>query len=198
MNRSVLVAVAVSMLAGTWALAAQQSATPDGPQFVNGRLVRPTNYREWPFLGSSVGLTYVPPAGTNAPSFGNVFVNPSSYRAFMQSGKWPDGTMLVLEVRRSSEEGALIKGGRYQSDLVLLEANVKDSTLPDGWGFFSWGRGNALLDSAPPAPATASVAGEGTCVDCHIKHTAVERTFVQFYPTLMEVARRMGTVKAGF
>ena len=29
------------------------------------------------------------------------------------------------------------------------------------------------------------------------KHTAVERTFVQFYPTLLEVARRMGTVKPG-
>ena len=29
-------------------------------------------------------------------------------------------------------------------------------------------------------------------------HTAVERTFVQFYPTLLEVARQKGTVKPGF
>jgi len=36
------------------------------------------------------------------------------------------------------------------------------------------------------------------CVECHTKHTAVERTFVQFYPTLLEVARRMGTLKPGF
>ncbi len=36
------------------------------------------------------------------------------------------------------------------------------------------------------------------CVECHTEHTAVERTFVQFYPTLYEVARRMGTLKPGF
>jgi len=197
--RKTAVALAVAYaLTAAWSIQAQQPAD-DKPQFVDGRLVRPANYREWPFLGSSVGLTYAQPAGTNpAPPFANVFVNPSSYRAFMQTGKWPDGTTLILEVRRSSAEGALIQGGRYQSDLAVLEANVKDSRLPDGWGFFNWGRGNALLDAAPPAPATASVNGEGTCVDCHVKHTAVERTFVQFYPTLLEVARKMGTVKPGF
>ena len=36
------------------------------------------------------------------------------------------------------------------------------------------------------------------CVECHTKNTAVERTFVQFYPTLLDVARKMGTVKPGF
>ena len=32
-------------------------------------------------------------------------------------------------------------------------------------------------------------------VAIHSTHTAVEQTFVQFYPTLFEVAQRMGTVK---
>jgi hypothetical protein len=35
-------------------------------------------------------------------------------------------------------------------------------------------------------------------VECHTQHTAVERTFVQFYPTLLEVARRKGTLKPAF
>ena len=34
------------------------------------------------------------------------------------------------------------------------------------------------------------------CVECHTKNTAVERTFVQFYPTLLEVARSKGTLNA--
>jgi hypothetical protein len=43
-----------------------------------------------------------------------------------------------------------------------------------------------------------SATASAPCVECHTKNTAVERTFVQFYPTLFEVARRMGTLKAGF
>jgi hypothetical protein len=38
----------------------------------------------------------------------------------------------------------------------------------------------------------------GPVVACHTQNTAVERTFVQFYPTLLEVARNRGTLKPGF
>jgi hypothetical protein len=38
---------------------------------------------------------------------------------------------------------------------------------------------------APPLPFTAS------CYNCHAINTAVENTFVQFYPTLFEVAKKM-------
>jgi hypothetical protein len=51
-----------------------------------------------------------------------------------------------------------------------------------------------IADSAPPL-AGKDVA---SCVECHTKSTAVERTFVQFYPTLLEVARAKGTLKPGF
>jgi hypothetical protein len=195
-----LAVLLVSAAAFSFSLAAQQAA--DGPRYTNGTsLIRPTNYREWPFVGSSLGLAYtqLSEAAQSAPPFANVFVNPSSYRSFMQTGKWPDGTMLVLEVRRSTSDGALIKGGRYQTpDILVLEAQVKDARFPDGWAFFSWGPGRALKDVADPAPATAAVKGEGTCVECHTKHAAVERTFVQYYPTLLEVARQKGTLNTGF
>lgn len=184
----------------SWSLRAQQAAG-DGPRYTNGTsLLRPTNYREWPFLGSSLGLAYaqLSDAAKAAPPFANVFVNPSSYRSFMQTGKWPDGTMLVLEVRRSSSEGVPVVGGRYQGDLMLLEAQVKDARLPGGWAFFSWGTARNLKEVATPEPADAAIPGQGTCVDCHIKHAAVERTFVQFYPTLLEVAKQKGTLKPGF
>jgi hypothetical protein len=169
-----------------------QPAPGDGPRYTNGtHLVRPTDYREWIFLSSGLGMTYEPPSGSSPPpSFGNVFVNPSSYRSFLQTGKWPDRTIFVLEIRRSESEASINKSGRFQTGIVAVEAEVKDSRFPDGWAYFNFGAGS----DAPP------LAGEqvARCVDCHTKHTAVERTFVQFYPTLLEVARQKGTLKPGF
>lgn len=168
-----------------------QQTTNDGPRYTGTALVRPTDYREWVFLSSGLGMTYEPPtANPRPPTFGNVFVNPSSYRSFMQTGKWPDKTIFVLEFRNSASEESINKSGRFQTGLAAVEAEVKDARFPDGWGFFTF----TAAASAEPMSATASA----PCVECHTKNTAVERTFVQFYPTLLEVARRMGTVKPGF
>ncbi len=176
---------------------AQESAD-DGPRYTNGTsLVRPTDYREWMFLSSGLGMTYQPPASgaQSAPQFfQNVFVNPSSYRSFMETGTWPDETVFILEIRRAGSDASINRAGRFQTDLVMLEAEVKDSRFPDGWAFFDLGRASALKDAAEPLSGDRVAA----CVECHTAHTAVERTFVQFYPTLLEVARRMGTLKPGF
>jgi hypothetical protein len=173
-----------------------QQAPGDGPRYANGtNLVRPTDYREWTFLSSGLGMTYEPSRGSqSAPPFGNVFVNPSSYRSFMQTGTWPDGTIFVLEIRASATEGSINKGGRFQTRLAGLEAEVKDSRFSDGWAFFNFGSASSMKDVAEPL-AGQNVAA---CVECHTKNTAVERTFVQFYPTLLEVARQKGTLKPGF
>ena len=168
----------------------------DGPRYVNGTsLARPTDYREWVYVGGGLGLTFdVASNPQDPPRFGNVFVNPSAYRSFLQTGKWPDGTVLVLESRLSETDQLVSERGRYQAGFRRMEAEVKDSRFPDGWAFYDFGQAGSLRDAAPP------LAGEevARCVECHTKNTAVERTFVQFYPTLLEVARQKGTVKPGF
>jgi hypothetical protein len=160
--------------------------------------VRPIDYREWPFLGAGLGLTYDAergPGAQNAPqNFSNVFVNPSSYRHFMQTGTWKDGTVFVLEIRASSTGTAPNTTGRFQTAVVAIEAEVKDAKLPNGWAYYEFGRGNALRDVAAPLSGQR----EAGCIECHTKHTAVERTFVQFYPHLLEVAKAKGTVKPGY
>jgi hypothetical protein len=176
------------------ALSAQQSQR-DGPRYDGMSLVRPGDYREWPFLGSGLGLTYMEANAANAaPPFTNVFVNPSSYRSFIETGTWPNQTVFVLESRRSETNAAPNVGGRYQGEMLGLEAEVKDTRFPDGWAFFNFGRAPALTSAAAPLTGDAVRA----CIECHTQHTAVERTFVQFYPTLLEVARRKGTLKSGF
>ena len=104
----------------------------------------------------------------------------------MKTGAWPDRTMFVLEIRGSASEGSINKAGHFQTGVRAIEANVKDARLPGGWGFYNFGNKTA---ATTPLPQSAS------CYTCHANNTAVEHTFVQFYPSLMEVARAKGTVK---
>ena len=157
----------------------------------------PEHYREWIFLSSGVGMTYGPMAAMNhpmAPTFDNVFVNPEAYRAFLETGHWPDKTVFVLEVRASESHASINKEGHFQRDVVGIEAEVKDESLPAGkWSFYGFGvEPGKQPVSGRPLPRTAS------CYSCHAKNTAVENTFVQFYPALYEVAEAKGTLNPGF
>jgi hypothetical protein len=160
------------------------------PQFTkDNRLMKPADYREWVYLSSGIGMTYGPAresAPGDNPAFENVFVNPRAYKAFKDTGTWPQGTIFVLEIRKSESKGSINSGGHYQSDLQRFEAEVKDSRFSDGWAFFGFSESNE------PSQAIPRSAG---CQACHSKNGAVDNTFVQFYPTLLTVAKAKGTVK---
>ena len=151
----------------------------------DGQLQFPKDYREWVFVTSGLGMTYGAPdaAHEHEPHFDNVFVSRAAYQAFLETGKWPDQTMFVLEVRTSQSKASINNGGRFQSDLVAVEAEVKSGGK---WAFYGFGLGTG---SAKQIPASAS------CYSCHAQHGAVDNTFVQFYPTLLSVARAKGTLK---
>ena len=193
-NRAVPIAFVCFSVAALGSCAPREDS---GSRYLVGpNLVRPADYREWPFVGAGLGLTYdgeTAPEG-RPPAFTNVFVDPAAYRGFMDTGTWPDASVFVLEFRRSVTDAPPNDGGRFQGELIGLEAEVKDSRYEDGWAFFNFGAGSAMTDVAEPLAGEA-VAG---CVECHTENTAVERTFVQFYPTLMEVAREKGTLRPGF
>lgn len=185
------------MRAATWLLgltvlgpcaAAGESIAP--AYTAAGRLVRPADYREWVFVTSGLGMTYGPAqhAAGSTPPFDNVFVTRDAHRAFLDGGAWPDGTMFVLEIRRAESGVSIDTGGRTQGDVVALEASVKDRSRfgGNGWAYFSFDGPQGFLDDAAPLPATAA------CHSCHASHAAVDNTFVQFYPTLREAARRHG------
>ena len=91
----------------------------------DGQLTLPADYREWTFLSSGLGMTYSAHM-RDSPAFTNVFVNPAAYRSFLSTGKWPDKTMLVLEIRASASKGSISQGGSYQSYVLAVESEVKD------------------------------------------------------------------------
>jgi len=171
------------------------AAVSDGARFsAAGALQRPVDYREWVYLTSGLGMTYGPtqPGAGEPRFFDNVFVNRQSYRAFLTTGRWPDKTQFILEIRESEQKASINNGGQTQGGRVLaIESAVKDvARFPGGgWGYFDFGGGDGMKSETAALPTTER------CYACHRDNTAVENTFVQFYPTLMEVARKMGTVK---
>ena len=189
--------------AALWPGAAPRAQTDadDGPRYRNGaEIVRPDDYREWQFLSTGLGMTYEAEGGGAAGSgarparFQNVFVNRSAYRGFKETGVWPDGSIFVLEIRRAASEASINVAGNFQSDLLALEAEVKDSRFEDGWAFYNFGAAGSMPDAAAPLSAEDAA----PCIACHSEHAAVERTFVQFYPTALEIAREKGVLKPGF
>jgi len=144
----------------------------------------PEHYREWVWLSSGLGMSYTPsaPDGTD-PLFDNVFVSPAAYRSFMATGQWPNGSVFMLENRSSHNRGSINQAGHYQGDLLGVEAHVKKA---DGtWAFYAFG------DETKPA---AAIPRDADCYSCHEQHGAVDTTFVQFYPTLLKVAKEKKTL----
>jgi hypothetical protein len=168
------------------------AATPGyAPTYTaDGRLELPANYREWVYLTSGFDMSYNPRMQMDHHMFDNVFVEPSAYKAFQQTGTWPDKTVLVLEARAAKDKGSINKSGNFQSTEIMgTEVHVKDTArFEGGWAFFGF-------DSAQPAKMVPT---SEDCYACHAKHAAVDMTFVQFYPTLLPIAAAKGTFAAGY
>src|SRR5215471_20079246 len=143
MNKGFQALVAALLITALAIIADAEGPAADGPQYSkDGRLMRPQNFREWIFLSAGLGMTYGPLAAAE-PRFDNVFVNPSAYRYFLDTGRWPDKTVLVLEVRSAKSEGSINRGGHFQTDVVGIETHVKDEKrFPRRWAFFGF-KGNA-------------------------------------------------------
>ena len=174
------------------AQASENTSSTQAPTYTaDGRLIFPANYREWVYLTSGIDMSYSPNAmGMDHSMFDNVFVNPDAYKAFLETGTWPDKTMLVLEARMAGSKASINKAGHYQTSGVMgQEVHVKDeSRFPGKWAFFGF-------DEATPAK---QVPKEAACYSCHEQHAAVDTTFVQFYPTLIELAQKKGTLSANY
>ncbi len=161
------------------------------PRFAEGnRLVRPEGYHEWVFVGSSLGMSYDAgkPAYAQPPEFHNVYIKPESYRAFRSTGKFPDGTVFILELISAASKSSINKGGQFEDRVLGVEAAVKDGKrFPEAWAYFSFlgPQGNPLA-LAKPFPKTA-------CWSCHNEHGALDNVFVQFYPVLREARPKANT-----
>lgn len=188
--------LALSVFAASLALLVQlapavKAAGGEAPAYAaNGDLLPVGNYRAWIYLSSGIDMSYsAKPADMTA--FDNVFVNPEAYRSFLATGTWPDKTILVMEVREAKSKGSINRHGHFQGEQLMgMEVHVKDKQRFHGeWAFFSF--------DAPDKNGTLIPQG-APCYTCHEAHGAVDTTFVQFYPTLLPIAREKHTLSPGY
>lgn len=149
-------------------------------------LLRPTGYREWIFVGSSLGLQYNPKdekQESGKLEYKNVYLNPEAYREFARTRKFPEGTVLVLETASAETKKEPGLQGSFQKEYIGLSAAVKDSNrFKEGWAYFRFSDGGAKLK------ATAKPAAKEACYDCHREKGAIDNVFTQFYPVLRAAA----------
>ena len=178
-TRRLLVVLAAAVLLGALGDGPRPAGTTSPAYDATGALLRPQGYRSWIFVGASLGLSYSEGSHETGPGeFHHVYLRPESYEAFRRTGRFPDKTVLVLELHEAAQKVAPSRHGLFEGRRVALEAAVKDvERFPDGWAYFSFGDGSK--STATPFPRSR-------CFDCHRQHAASDNVFVQFYPVLRD------------
>ncbi len=180
--------IAPAILLGSLVFPQSTSTFNSRPEYdSDGQMRLPANYREWVYLSSGFDMSYNPGMQMSNHMFDNVFVNPEAWHAFVTSGRWPDKTVLVLETRGAESRASINQNGNFQGTAVMgLEVHVKDETrFGTKWAFFGF---SGRAAKAKMIPLSAN------CYSCHRDHGAVDTTFVQFYPTLMPIAKNKRTL----
>lgn len=167
------------ILIATLLLAAAVSA--EEPRFTaDDQMLRPEGYREWVFVGSSLGLSYSEGAAPKKKNFHHVYIQPAAFAEFQKTGEFPEGTVLMMEVYAAGQKESINRAGNFAKDFLRVEAAVKDSSRFDGaWAYVDFG-----------GPATGglkdrnSAFAKDKCWACHNEHAETDNVFTQFYPML--------------
>jgi poly-gamma-glutamate synthesis protein (capsule biosynthesis protein) len=95
-------------------------------------------------------------------------------------------TAQLRQTRRAGDVAivSINKAGHVQTDVAAIELHVKDQAK-GGWAFYG-------VDAKGE---TRKIPANSACDACHGSSGAVDTTFVQFYPTLIEAAKKAGTLK---
>jgi hypothetical protein len=157
------------------------------PRYAEGnQLLRPEGYRDWKFVAANYGMGYrdgQPEIPANA-TFHNIFIQPDAFKKYAQTGEFPDGTMLVMEVYRPGTNASINKRGLFQDKFVGVEVALKDTKkFPEKWAYFNF------IGSEGKQLTQAKAFAKDACWKCHNEHAAKDNVFLQFYPSLREARK---------
>lgn len=147
----------------------------------SGAISLPEGYRlSWAHLGSWV----VP--NKDAPGYGfhDVYTQPDSIKAYRKNGSFPDGTVLVKEIRGVKSEELSTGQASWAGDPAVWFVMIKDSknrfkdhpNWGNGWGW-------ALYKAEDPKK-NVSTDFNADCIGCHIPAQKTDWVYVQGYPAL--------------
>lgn len=183
MERSIVMGVILFLAVALFTAQDPARAAESFSPFVDakGAISRPADYRlKWAHLGSWV----VP--NEKAPGYGfhDVYTQADSVSAYRKNGKFPDGTVLIKEIR-AVKSGAMTTGDvHWAGDVDVWFVMVKDgkgrfpgnANWGDGWGW-------ALYKSGEPGK-NVSTDYSKDCIGCHVPAKQTDWVYVQGYPTL--------------
>jgi len=170
----------------------------DEPRYTpSGELLLPNGFETWVFVGSNLGLSYTPDAAAAASApppraarqqFHNVSINKAAYDYFLANDRFPDRTVLVMQVFEAAdkEPKGVLSSGVFNGRRVGLEVAVKNASRPDGkttpWAYYNF------TDPSDRSKVLASAAAfpDEACANCHQRHASVDNVWVQFYPALRD------------
>ncbi len=119
-----------------------------GPDYNDaGELKRPTGYETWVFVGSNLGIEYGDAAAKEKPAekdktatkrpgkganFHNVYLNREAYADYLKTGKFPEKTVLVLDIFKAEEREPrkIVAEGLFPGAHSGLAVAVKLLRLP--------------------------------------------------------------------
>lgn len=157
-----------------------------------GELIRPKNFRStWVFLGAPFTPNSLNDGKAGFPEFHNVYVQPSAFKAYRKTGKWPEGTMMLKELQLVDDpKGDEKDGSRYEPSgrgffpgpVNGMDVSVKDSSRfkeSQNWGYFNFGH------HAPPYAKTAKAAPVSACAQCHIDNASEDMVYIEMYKPIL-------------
>src|SRR5689334_18216068 len=183
-------AISLLLNINTKPIAAQDK--PFTAQFdANGKMKRPTGYRGWVFVGAPLTPNALNNGKANFPEYHHVYIEQKNVDAYLKTGEFPEGTVIVKELTRvldptfpdgsrKEPSGRGYFNGAYNG----IDLTVKDSkrfAKTNGWGFFTFGH------HPLPYEKTAAEKPVSECAGCHIANVAsTDMTWIQFYPLLRD------------
>lgn len=149
----------------------------------NGELQFPADADTWVVLGTSLGSDYAEGAfdPRNPGTIGVVQIEPSAYRRVLETGAYPDGTMLLLTFYNAEAQSEPQLQGFVQGPVRAREIHVIDTQRfpTEGRAFFVYP--GTDVNSAAATPVGSE------CVRCHSEHGRLNATFAQFYPPFRQL-----------
>ncbi|MEL6238071.1 MAG: cytochrome P460 family protein [Pseudomonadota bacterium] len=145
-----------------------------------GDIALPDGFLTWPTLGA-----WSTADGTGAQNgMHQVYASPGTIEGYQATGSFPDGSVLVKEVRGAATANLSTGAASYATEKQVWFVMVKDAEnrFPDNalWGD---GWGWALFEAADPSKQAASDY-EVDCKGCHIPAEARDWIYAEAYPVL--------------
>lgn len=149
----------------------------------DGKLDRPTGYREWIYVGTPVTPNDMNDGKAAFPEHHNVYIDPESWKHWKKTGEFREGAILIKELVSVGAKLAVSGNGYFQGEFIGLEAVIKSKKHfpdePGNWAYFSFSTPDhkALTPTAEAFPTEA-------CNVCHAASAADDFVFTQYYPVL--------------